>query len=223
MRKLNRTRIKYLIEKAVYIIIGACLLICLVKTSIENKINYDNLKETHSVLEAEYSNLQELATEQEDKINRLEQTLQDYQNSKDALEKQASYGLFKSYMDYRVFDERWTPYKLQQKAHTDERGFRRIGDYYMVAIGTGWGIEVGEKMLVVLSDGSSFKAIMGDTKSDAHTDPETHKVTVKPCPDGSVVEFIVDKDKIKKHIGNTGNIATLDEFKGAVIGIYKID
>ena len=223
MRKLNRTQIISLIYIAMYIIIGACLLVCLAKTSIEYKINYDNLQVTHSVLEEEYLNLQKLAAEQENKIDGFEQTLQDYQDSKNAIEKQASYGLFKSYLDYREFDERYAPYQLQQKAHTDKRGFRRIGDYYMVAIGTGWGINVGEKMLVVLADGSSFKAIMGDTKADGHTDTETHKVTVSPNPDGSVVEFIVDKDKIKKYVGNTGTISTIAEFKGAVIGIYKID
>ena len=134
----------------------------------------------------------------------------------------STYGVFKSYLDYRLFDEQYTPYQLQQKAYTDERGFRRIDDYYMVAIGTGWGMNVGDAMLVVLADGNSFKAIMGDTKSDAHTDPETHKVTIKPNSDGSVVEFIVDKDKIKKYVDNTGTISAIDEFKGAIVGIYKL-
>ena len=223
MRKRNQTQIISWIYLILYIMIVLGLLICLAKTSIQKKIDYDNFNRIYSALSKQYSDLQEATVEQENKINSLEQTLQDYQNSKDAIEQQASYGLFKSYMDYRVFDERWTPYQLQQKAYTDERGFRRIDDYYMIAIGTGWDVNVGEKVLVVLADGSSFKAIMGDTKSDNHTDPETHKVTVAPNPDGSVIEFIVDKNKIVKHIGNTGNIATLDEFKGAVIGIYKID
>jgi hypothetical protein len=134
------------------------------------------------------------------------------------------YGIFKSYMDYRLLNNPdLIEYKLQQQATTDKRGFRKIGDYYMIAIGTGWNVKVGEKVLVVLSTGYSFKAIMGDTKSDAHTDPETHKVTIKPNPDGSVVEFIVDKDTIQKYIGNTGTVSTLPEFKGAVVGIYKLD
>lgn len=134
------------------------------------------------------------------------------------------YGIFKSYMDYRALNNpNLIEYKLQQRAITDERGFRKLDGCYMIAIGTGWNVKVGEKVLVVLSTGYSFKAIMGDTKSDFHTDPETHKVTIKPIPDGSVVEFIVDKTKIKTYIGNTGNVGTLDEFKGAVVGIYKID
>jgi hypothetical protein len=127
-------------------------------------------------------------------------------------------------MDYRALkNPNLIEYKLQQKATTDERGFRKLDGCYMIAIGTGWNVKVGEKVLVVLSTGYSFKAIMGDTKSDAHTDPETHKVTIKPNPDGSVVEFIVDKDKIKKYVGDTGTVSTLPEFKGAVVGIYKLD
>jgi hypothetical protein len=127
-------------------------------------------------------------------------------------------------MDYRLLNNPdLIEYKLQQKAVTDERGFRKIGEYYMIAIGTGWNVRVGEKVLVVLSTGVAFKAIMGDTKSDAHTDSETHKFTIAPSPDGSVVEFIVDSDKIKKHIGDSGTVSTIPEFSGAVIGIYKIE
>lgn len=206
---------------AVHII---CIALSILNTNLKSK--YDALYDTHvesvSKLDDVTSRLVEANETIESYKHKLESAtniLNDYQQSKNDLESKARYGLFKSYMDYRLFDERWAPYKLQQQATTDARGFRRIGEYYMIAIGKGWGLSVGDRMLVVLSNGKSFKTIMGDTKADVHTDAATHKVTLH---DNSVIEFIVDKDKIINTIGKTGNIATLDEFKGAVIGIYKI-
>ena len=178
-----------------------------------------SLSDQNFKLETLNKSLQEKVKEKEIENEKLNNIISEYTNAKPG---DATYGLFKSYLDYREFDPKYKPYELQQKAITDERGFRRQGEYYFIAIGTGWGFVEGDKLLVVLSTGYSFKAIMGDRKSDTHTDAATHKITVAPKPDGSVVEFIVDKNKITKYIGSTGTISTLPEFKGAIVGIYKL-
>ena len=185
---------------------------------IQNEVA--GLNDQNFKLERLNKSFQEQVKEKEIENEKLNNIISEYANAKPG---DATYGLFKSYLDYREFDPKYKPYELQQSAITDERGFRRQGDYYFIAIGTGWGFVEGDKLLVVLSTGYSFKAIMGDRKSDEHTDAATHKVTVAPNPDGSVVEFIVDKDKIKKYIGDTGTISTIPEFQGAIITIIKLE
>ena len=51
-------------------------------------------------------------------------------------------GTFKSYTDYKVYQNKTTPhYDLQKHpdTYTDEDGFRRHGDYYIVAVGSYYG------------------------------------------------------------------------------------
>ena len=46
---------------------------------------------------------------------------------------------FKAYMDYRtITDTASRQYQLQQSAWTDDQGLRRLGEDYLVAMGTGW-------------------------------------------------------------------------------------
>ena len=101
--------------------------------------------------------------------------------------------------------------KLQSKALVDERGYTRIGDYYLVAMGTRWGA-VGDTFRITLEQGGTTKqylVMLGDIKSDAHTDP-THTFSL---PDGSMIEYIVDMD-IFVH-------RNLDDFRGRVVLVEK--
>ena len=59
---------------------------------------------------------------------------------------------------------------------------------YCIAVGTAYAKKIGTYIDVVLEDGTILNCILGDVKSDAHTD-ETHRFH---AVDGSVVEFIVD-------------------------------
>lgn len=69
-----------------------------------------------------------------------------------------------------------------------ETGMRMVGDRYCIAIGQGYGITAGEKVDVVLSDGSYVKCIVGDMKADCDTDP-TRKYQ---NTNRNVVEMVVD-------------------------------
>lgn len=127
----------------------------------------------------------------------------------------------KSYMDYRkITNKSSAQYQLQQRddVYTDKEGFRKIGDRYIVAVGTYYSNTVGDCIRVELSEGGIFEAIVGDIKDNSHTDSrnQQHKV------DGSVVEFIVDVKNINtlcKKMGDmsyaedvdlTGNIVSIE-------------
>ena len=50
----------------------------------------------------------------------------------------------KSYESYTVFDENYDQYELEEMAVTDENGFRMINGNYLVAIGSKFGVEIGQ-------------------------------------------------------------------------------
>ncbi len=105
---------------------------------------------------------------------------------------------FKAFMDYRAITSTTsTQYVLQQQA-TSEGVLRVHNGRYMVAIGTGWGANVGDVLSVTFDTGISIEAVVGDIKQDIHTD-SSNLLTV--CngyfshdnrPIANVLEFIVD-------------------------------
>lgn len=97
----------------------------------------------------------------------------------------------KRWMDYRTITARSSmQWKLQQDAWTDEYGFRRYGDYYMIAMGTYYSEQCGKLFEITLENGFTFLGLISDIKQDRHTDSmNQHK-------QGNVVEFIVDKYEI---------------------------
>ena len=68
---------------------------------------------------------------------------------------------FKAYMDYRtITDTASRQYQLQQSAWTDDQGLRRLGEDYLVAMGTGWLNEgCGERFQVTLDSGAQFTTL----------------------------------------------------------------
>lgn len=123
---------------------------------------------------------------------------------------------FKSYMDYRVLtNPRTGQYALQQKAYTDEQGFRIYDGCYMVALGTYYSQSVGQRFRITLEDGRSFMAITGDIKSDAHTD------SLHQHRHGNIVEFIVDQRRISKTCRRMGDMSYAG-FSGRILSIEKI-
>lgn len=131
----------------------------------------------------------------------------------------------KSYMDYKtITDKTSEQYKLQhnENIYTDNEGFRKIGDNFIIAVGTYFGCNVGQEVMVKLSSGGTFKAIVGDIKADIHTDSQQH---IQHKLDGSVVEFLVNQSKLEKTIKAMGDCSYSKEnnFKGDVVGITVYD
>ena len=130
-----------------------------------------------------------------------------------------SWGSKKTYMSYKaITNTRSKQYQLQAKAVTDPNtGIRTIDGDYCVAIGSGWGCAVGDKILVTLEGGKTFKAIVADAKADAHTNSDNKTTT----HDGSVVEFVVDIPSLPKAVRTSGSLGTLEMFSGGVVSITK--
>lgn len=182
-------------------------------TSLKN--NVSQLQKDKEQLEQEYEKLQEdNVTLQEENKNLQEenkklQTATTLPSSKD----------FKSYMPYTAItntsSKQW---KLQQFASTDINGIRCIDGRPMVAVGTGWGCYVGSIILVTCENGNSFEAVVGDIKSDRHTDADNKTTISNNCR----CEFIVDLQALDPKVRTSGNIATLKQYSGYVTNIQKI-
>lgn len=131
---------------------------------------------------------------------------------------------FKTYMDYRaITDHTSQQWKLQEKAYTDDKGLRKVGDYYCVALGSAFSSEIGAKFEITLEDGQTFKAILADQKADRHTDT-TNKYRQLDNGKINVVEFIVDTNKLEnlpKVMGDVSHVSD-GEFAGEIIEIREI-
>ena len=128
-----------------------------------------------------------------------------------------NFGIFKSYTDYKCLSKSTKQWQLQEKAYTDENGLRKIGDAYLVALGSYYGTTLGTEYTVTLSNGSVFKIILCDCKDDRHTN-KTHQYTTAS---GCVLEFYVETEKMPKQVRQLGSISAIEEFKGNVVSIEK--
>lgn len=122
---------------------------------------------------------------------------------------------FKAYMDFRSIKDRTSAqYQLQQEAWTDEQGFRRYGDRYMIALGTFYSKQCGGVFRITLESGASFEAVVADIKADADTD------TLHQHHEGNVVEFIVDTSEISRDCRVMGDMSWAGEkFWGKIVVI----
>ncbi len=129
---------------------------------------------------------------------------------------------FKAYMDYRcITDTGSVQYQLQQQAYTDDRGFRRIGDDYCVALGTGLTSGCGERFLITLDSGCSFTAIVSDVKADVHTD-STNCYAPRGYNAGNIVEFIIDTDQADNDMLCSGSADCFYDLSGNVVSVQAI-
>lgn len=127
------------------------------------------------------------------------------------------FGSFKSYTDYRCLSRSSAQWKLQKKAYTDSNGLRKIGDAYLVAMGSYYGTKLGTKYKVTLSSGKSFTVMLCDSKANRHTDSKNQVCT----SNGSVIEFYVEADKMPSIVRKMGSVGALEQFSGSIVSIEK--
>lgn len=120
---------------------------------------------------------------------------------------------FKSYMGYEaITDTTSKQWELQQEAETESSyGLRMLNDYFMIAVTSRYG-QVGD-VLEIDFQGGSMLAIIGDIKSDGHDSCQSTR-------DGSVVEFIIDSEKLHPTIRKLGDLNVL--FKGSIKTIHNL-
>jgi hypothetical protein len=182
--------------------------------------NNQDLEKEKQVLQNDVIRLESEVQTGNEALIKYEEKLENYESKKPSTPVYStSWGSMKSYMTYKaITNTRSKQYQLQQLAVTDPTtGIRTINGDYCVAIGSGWGCVVGDRILVTLQDGKTFNAIVADAKADAHTNSDNKTTT----HDGSVVEFVVDTPSLPKSVRTSGNVGTLDQFSGGVISITK--
>lgn len=88
-------------------------------------------------------------------------------------------------------DKNSAQYIFNKGCTTDERGYRKKGNAYLIALGSYYGSEIGAgyQLTFKQEDGTRkrIQAVLGDQKADKDTDKNHQYHTI----DGSVVEFIM--------------------------------
>lgn len=87
------------------------------------------------------------------------------------------------------------------KVETDENGYLLVDGRYLVAVGTTYASNIGDKIDVLYEDGTIMKYMVTDFKADIHTD-ESNRYTRGwyekdgswTDGDGSVIEFMLDRN-----------------------------
>lgn len=134
---------------------------------------------------------------------------------------------FKTWMSYTAFGNETPQQQLQEEAVTDEHGCRKIGDYYMVAMGSYYAADLGDRFMIELDNGDGNRprrilVIIGDFKDDRHTDDKNQYRAIDDCRK-NIIEFIVDTNKLDKKAKMLGDVSAIDGFEGNVAAIYKIE
>lgn len=136
---------------------------------------------------------------------------------------------FKTYMNYRAITNKNSPqYKfIQQWAWSDYEGFMRCNsekdlgiedNYYLIALGSYYGTEIGTKYRITLDTGKVFYGVLADCKSDIHSN-----ATNQYGGNKDVVEFLVDTRRLNEDIKYHGTANVYMPLNGSVVKIERID
>ncbi len=134
----------------------------------------------------------------------------------------SSYKGFKSYMGYNMLtDKNSAQYQLQLNAYTGNYGIRMINGRYMVAIGSYFGLRIGDEFDIILENGTIIPAIMGDLKDNKDTDSNNVYTVATNC----CTEFIVDTGSYEfKQYKNMGDVSyACEEWNSKVVAIQFVN
>ncbi len=135
----------------------------------------------------------------------------------------------KTFMPYKVhkngkyvsiFSVLSKQYKLQQYCHSGEYGIRQYKNRFCVAIGSAFGVEIGQYFDLCLENGEIINCIMADQKADVHTD----SLNIATLQNGCMSEFVVDNEKLNSNAKRMGDISyCTDLWKSRVVKVkvYK--
>ena len=138
---------------------------------------------------------------------------------------------FKAYMDYRKITNTTSPQHqlISLYGYADQYGFMRTEkdaeidggqDYYMIALGSYYGTEIGTKYRITTDTGNTFYGILADCKADIHTN-DTNQYTIVGTP--NVVEFLVDTTTLIHEVKYHGTANRHTPLGGEIIKIEKIN
>jgi uncharacterized membrane protein len=130
-------------------------------------------------------------------------------------------------MDYKtITDSTSNQWKLQydNNVSTNENGIRIYTkdeiEYYIVALGSVCGTDIGVAYKVTLDNGSEFNIIMGDCKAGVYYGHSTINYDGYYCV--NMIEFIVNENYVPNRIKNLGTYSGLEFFNGNIASIEKL-
>lgn len=222
MRSARRSSLRGMIKNVLIVIL--ILVVCFTFINLTSK-NVKLTKENNTLnatINSQVDTIKKLETKNSDMSNyviQLEEENKKLETQiKEVLGSKTLGGLFKSYTDYKCLSRNSAQWKIQEKAYTDENGLRKVGDAYLVALGSYYGTTLGTQYIVTLSNGSTFKVMLCDCKQDIHTDAKNQVCVTN----NSILEFYVDTSRLHKYVKASGTISTIDFFDGEVISIIQI-
>lgn len=126
----------------------------------------------------------------------------------------------KSYMDYKFITSKSSDqYKLQKAlGYTGEYGLRIVNGRYCIAVGSYYTTTIGQYLDIELENGKVINAILADCKADIHTD-----ITNRINPNGSVIEFVVETEKLDHMARIMGDISYVNGWDSKVTNIKVYD
>lgn len=131
----------------------------------------------------------------------------------------STYQGFKSYERYTSITCTTSPhYRLQHEyAYTNELGFRMVNGRYCVAMGTYFGLSIGQYFTIRLANGTEIPCILGDVKADCHTDSMNIFTVYANC----CSEFIIDYDVLPTYVRNVrGDVSYIcNEWQSPVVEV----
>lgn len=210
------------------ILIGILAIMCLVfygekfalAQQTETTINDNNIIITNQ--QTEIDNLKEENQKLKEQVKALKKENSKLKNSQQKKKtKLKSYKVpknmhFKSYTNYKCLSRSSAQWELQKKAYTNKNGLRKIGDDYLVAMGSYYTKHLGDRFKITLSTGKSFTVRICDFKANSDTN-STHQYTANGC----MIEFYVDSN-LNSKARQMGDISYIKGFKGNITKIEKI-
>lgn len=136
---------------------------------------------------------------------------------------------FKTWMDYRTITNRSSDqYKyIQRWGWSDYEGFMRADgefdlgiedNYYMIALGSYYGTEIGTKYKITTDTGNVFYGVLCDQKDDKHTN-----YTNQYAGNNDVIEFIVNGVQLNSNVRRMGSANVYMPLNGSIVSIQRID
>lgn len=99
-----------------------------------------------------------------------------------------------------------------------ERDLGISDDYYLIALGSYYGTEIGTKYKITTDTGNVFYGVLCDQKDDSHTN-STHQYAYN----NDVVEFIVDTRCLRNDVRKMGSANVYMPLNGSITSIERID
>lgn len=128
----------------------------------------------------------------------------------------------KKWMDYRCFSKRTRQGQLQQYCITDSYGLRQVDGVYCIAVGSRFGTTIGQRLDLVLANGTVIPCVMADQKANVHTDATNtfSNTTQNLC----CSEFVVQTERLDREAAKRGDTSFVcDIWCSPVVKIVTYD